>query len=67
MMRDELVNETMFRSVAHAREVLAGWREDYNGERPHTSHEPRWAHAERVCNEVRVGPKPERTFRGQDH
>ena len=36
-LRDELLNETMFRSLAHAREVLSEWREDYNGERPHTS------------------------------
>ena len=36
-LRDELLNETMFRSLAHAREVLPDWREDYNGERPHTS------------------------------
>ncbi len=36
-LRDELLNETMFRSLAHAREVLSDWRTDYNGERPHTS------------------------------
>jgi len=36
-LRDELLNETIFRGLAHAREVLAGWREDFNGERPHTS------------------------------
>jgi putative transposase len=36
-LRDELLNETMFRSLAHAREVLSDWRKDYNGERPHTS------------------------------
>jgi len=36
-LRDELLNETMFRSLAHAREVLSDWRNDYNGERPHTS------------------------------
>ena len=36
-LRDELVNETMFRSLAHAREARASWRADYNGERPHTS------------------------------
>jgi len=34
---DELLNGTMFRSLAHAREVLSEWRNDYNGERPHTS------------------------------
>ena len=36
-LRDELLNETMFRSLVHAREALAAWRADYNGERPHTS------------------------------
>jgi putative transposase len=36
-LRDELLNETIFRSLAHAREVLSDWRKDYNGERPHTS------------------------------
>jgi putative transposase len=36
-LRDELLNETIFRGLAHAREVLADWREDYNAERPHTS------------------------------
>lgn len=36
-LRDELLTETMFRSLAHARDVIAGWRADYNGEQPHTS------------------------------
>ena len=36
-LRDELPNETMFRSLARSREVLSDWRNDYNGERPHTS------------------------------
>jgi putative transposase len=36
-LRDELLNETMFRSLAHPREGLSSWRTDYNGERPHTS------------------------------
>lgn len=29
-MRDELLNETLFHGLAHARAVLARWREDYN-------------------------------------
>jgi hypothetical protein len=29
-LRDELLNETMFRSLAHAREVLSEWQKDYN-------------------------------------
>ena len=35
-MRDEVLNETLFRSLAHARAVLAAWRRDYNEERPHS-------------------------------
>lgn len=34
---DECLNETLFRSMAHARELIAAWRTDYNGCRPHTS------------------------------
>ncbi|CTQ33171.1 putative transposase OrfB [Jannaschia rubra] len=33
-MRDELLNETMFRNLAHARVVIAAWAADYNIERP---------------------------------
>ena len=29
-MRDELLNETMFRNVAHARVAIAAWAADYN-------------------------------------
>jgi transposase InsO family protein len=29
-MRDELLNETMFRNLAHARVVIAAWAADYN-------------------------------------
>ena len=35
-LRDELLNETLFRSLAHAREMLAAWRQDYNNCRPHS-------------------------------
>ena len=35
-LRDELLNETLFRSLPHIREVLAAWRHDYNHERPHS-------------------------------
>ena len=35
-LRDELLNETLFRSLAHARAVLEAWRTDYNHERPHS-------------------------------
>ncbi len=34
-LRDELLNETLFRSLPHARAALAAWRDDYNHHRPH--------------------------------
>lgn len=36
-LRDELLNQTLFRSIRHAREVQHTWRDDYNRERPHSS------------------------------
>src|ERR1700726_3328001 len=35
-LRDELLKETLFRSLPHARAVLEIWRRDYNEERPHS-------------------------------
>jgi putative transposase len=35
-LRDELLNETLFRSLAHARAQLEAWRTDYNTARPHS-------------------------------
>jgi putative transposase len=35
--RDELLNETLFSSLAHARIALAAWRADYNASRPHSA------------------------------
>lgn len=35
-LRDELINETLFRSLDHARTALAGWRRDYNTDRPNS-------------------------------
>jgi hypothetical protein len=35
-LRDELLNETLFPSLHHARVTLAAWRKDYNTERPHS-------------------------------
>src|SRR5262245_29349922 len=35
-LRDECLNETLFTSLAHAREVLSLWKEDYNTVRPHS-------------------------------
>ncbi|WP_334181465.1 IS3 family transposase [Novosphingobium sp.] len=36
-MRDELLNETLFLTLEHARVVISAWAEDYNQERPHSS------------------------------
>jgi len=36
-MRDELLNETLFLTLGQARDDVAGWIEDYNTERPHSS------------------------------
>lgn len=36
-LRDELLNETLFRSLGHARAALAAWQLDYNTIRPHSS------------------------------
>ena len=36
-LRDELLNETLFASLGHAREVLAAWMDDYNTFRPHSA------------------------------
>ena len=35
-LRDELLNETLFRSLPHARAALETWRTDYNTARPHS-------------------------------
>jgi len=36
-MRDELLNETLFHGLDHARVVIREWAEDYNTCRPHSS------------------------------
>ena len=36
-MRDELLNETLFLTLGQARDLVAGWVDDYNTERPHSS------------------------------
>ena len=35
-LRDELLNETLFRSLPHVRSALEIWRHDYNNDRPHS-------------------------------
>jgi len=36
-MRDELLNESLFFGLDHARSVIAEWADDYNNFRPHSS------------------------------
>ncbi|MER9141041.1 IS3 family transposase [Mesorhizobium sp. M0830] len=36
-MRDELLNESLFFGLDHARRAIAEWREDFNTARPHSS------------------------------
>jgi putative transposase len=36
-LRDELLNETLFFSIDHARRVMAEWVDDYNTTRPHSA------------------------------
>jgi len=36
-MRDELLNEHLFDSLRHARNLVAAWRDDFNHHRPHSS------------------------------
>ncbi|MDE5445272.1 transposase [Bradyrhizobium sp. CSA207] len=36
-LRDELLNETLFTSLAQARAVLASWKDDYNNSRQHSA------------------------------
>ena len=36
-LRDECLNETLFSSIAEARETLKEWKDDYNQHRPHSA------------------------------
>jgi putative transposase len=36
-LRDELLNETLFTSLAQVRALLTAWKEDYNDVRPHSA------------------------------
>ncbi|NSL71754.1 hypothetical protein C6Y62_08020 [Hyphomicrobium sulfonivorans] len=36
-MRDELLNESLFFVIGHARGAIAAWLTDYNTEQPHSS------------------------------
>jgi putative transposase len=36
-LRDELLNETLFTSLAQVRAALNAWKDDYNNARPHSA------------------------------
>ncbi len=36
-MRDEFLDETAFRNLAHGRDLIAAWVDDYNTQRPHSA------------------------------
>ena len=36
-MRDEFLNETLFRNLVHTRDLIAAWVTDYNTARPHSA------------------------------
>jgi transposase InsO family protein len=36
-MRNEFLNDTLFRNLAHARDLIATWVTDYNTARPHSA------------------------------
>ena len=57
-LRDELLNETSFRSLSHARDLLAEWRADFNQNRPHTSL--------KGLRRMSLQPGPSRTITGTD-
>ena len=60
-MRDELLNETMFRSMAHARALIRAWADDYNEERPHSvlGYQTPKAFAERLLTATGSNPTPD--------
>jgi putative transposase len=69
-LRDELLNETLFTSLAQVRAVLSAWRDDYNNVRPHSAlgnltpseyadrcaHRPQRAGALRYAGGFALGP-----------
>ena len=55
-LRDECLNETLFTSLSHARQVLADWREDYNTVRPHSQLDGRTP--DQVARQVSRGMPP---------
>jgi len=59
-MRDELLNETMFRNMAHARAVIRAWATDFNETRPHSAlgYQTPKAFAEHLATATDTYPAP---------
>ena len=59
-MRDELLNETMFRNMAHARAVIRTWAADFNETRPHSAlgYQTPKAFAERLTTAIDTRAAP---------
>ncbi|PYD65199.1 hypothetical protein CDI09_14750 [Komagataeibacter nataicola] len=57
LLRDECLNETLFTSLTHARQILADWREDYNTVRPHSQLDGRTP--DQVARQASRGHAPE--------
>ena len=60
-MRDELLNETLFRGLDHAKSVIARWAEDYNTARPHSALDYRTPVAYAAILKAARGPDAART------
>ncbi len=56
-LRDECLNEHDFISLAHARSVIATWREQYNNERPHKG--LGWRTPQEYAQTLKTTPKPQ--------
>ena len=57
-MRDELLNETIFHSLEHARYVISDWADDYNTQRPHSALDYETPHAFAKRLEPATGSSP---------
>jgi putative transposase len=57
-LRDEILNEEVFDTLADARSSLARWRHDYNNERPHSALKGSTPAMARRALELRTGSAP---------
>ena len=60
-MRDELLNETLFRNLDHARSIIGNWVEDFNTARPHSALDYRTPVAYATVLQAARGPEAART------